>query len=55
MLIGTLNGLTVAFVPFLTASFVSLVVRYRTGSWLLRQQIKHLDDCAPPNSSHNDA
>ncbi len=42
VLIGTLNGLTVAFVPFLAASFVSLAVRYRTGSWLLRQQIKWL-------------
>ena len=30
------------FVPFLAASFVSLAVRYRTGSWLLRQQVKWL-------------
>ena len=30
------------FVPFLAASFVSLAVRYRTGSWLLRQQLKWL-------------
>ena len=42
MLIGTLNGLGVAFVAFLAASFISLAVRYRTGSWLLRQQIKWL-------------
>ena len=42
VLIGTLNGLSVAFVPFLAASFVSLAVRYRTGSWLLRQQVKWL-------------
>ena len=39
---GTLNGLIVVFIPFLAASFVSLAVRYRTGSWLLRQQIKWL-------------
>ena len=42
VLIGTLNGLSVALVPFLAASFVSLAVRYRTGSWLLRQQVKWL-------------
>jgi hypothetical protein len=42
VLIGTLNGLSVALVPFLGASFVSLAVRYRTGSWLLRQQVKWL-------------
>jgi hypothetical protein len=42
VLIGTLNGLSAVFVPFLAVSFVSLAVRYRTGSWLLRQQIKWL-------------
>jgi hypothetical protein len=42
VLIGTLDGLTVAFVAFLAATFVSLAVRYRTGPWLLRQQIKWL-------------
>jgi hypothetical protein len=42
VLIGTLNGLTVAFVAFLAVVFVSLAVRYRTGSRLLRQQIKWL-------------
>ena len=41
-LIGTLNGLLAVSIPFLAASFVSLAVRYRTGSWLLRQQIKWL-------------
>jgi uncharacterized membrane protein YiaA len=42
VLIGTLDGLTVAFVAFLAATFVSLAVRYRAGHWLLRQQIKWL-------------
>jgi hypothetical protein len=42
VLIGTLNGLAVTIVLFLAASFVSLAVRYRTGTWLLRQQIKWL-------------
>jgi len=42
VLIGTLDGLTVAFVAFLAATFASLAVRYRTGPWLLRQQIKWL-------------
>ena len=42
VLIGTLNGLVVVFIPFLAASFASLAVRYRTGTWLLRQQIKWL-------------
>jgi hypothetical protein len=37
-----LTGRGVAFVPFLAASFVSLAVRYRTGAWLLRQQVKWL-------------
>ena len=41
-LIGTLNGLLAVSIPFLAASCVSLAVRYRTGSWLLRQQIKWL-------------
>jgi len=42
VLIGTLNGLVAVFVPFLAASFISLAVRYRTGAWRLRQQIKWL-------------
>jgi hypothetical protein len=42
VLIGTLNGLVAVSVPFLALSFVSLAVRYRTGSWLLRQQVKWL-------------
>jgi hypothetical protein len=41
-LIGTLDGLLAVSIPFLAVSFVSLAVRYRTGSWLLRQQIKWL-------------
>jgi hypothetical protein len=41
-LIGTLNGLLAVSIPFLAVSFVSLSVRYRTGSWMLRQQIKWL-------------
>jgi hypothetical protein len=41
-LIGTLDGLLAVSIPFLAASFVSLAVRYRTGSWLQRQQIKWL-------------
>jgi hypothetical protein len=36
VLIGTIIGLGVVVVPFLAASFVSLAVRYRAGSWLLR-------------------
>jgi len=40
--IGTLNGLSVVFVAFLAAAFVSLAVRYRAGGRLLRQQIKWL-------------
>jgi hypothetical protein len=42
VLIGTLDGLAAVFVVFLAASFIALAVRYRTGSWLLRQQIKWL-------------
>jgi hypothetical protein len=42
VLIGTLDALAAVFVVFLAASFVALAVRYRTGSWLLRQQIKWL-------------
>jgi hypothetical protein len=42
VLIGTLDGLAAVFVVFLAASFMALAVRYRTGSWLLRQQIKWL-------------
>ncbi len=42
VLVGTLNGLSVVFVPFLVATFVSLAVRYRAGGRLLRQQVKWL-------------
>jgi signal transduction histidine kinase len=42
ILVGTLNGLSVVFVPFLAATFVSLAVRYRAGGRLLRQQVKWL-------------
>ena len=42
VLVGTLNGLSAVFLPFLAATFISLVVRYRTGGRLLRQQIKWL-------------
>jgi signal transduction histidine kinase len=42
VLIGTLNGLFVVFALFLAAAFVSLVVRYRAGGPLLRQQVKWL-------------
>jgi hypothetical protein len=42
VLIGTLDALAAVFVVFLAASFVALAVRYRTGSWRLRQQIKWL-------------
>jgi hypothetical protein len=42
VLIGTLNGLLAVFLPFLAAAFVSLAVRYRTGSRRLRQQVKWL-------------
>ena len=41
-LVGTLSGLSVVFVPFLAATFVSLAVRYRAGGRLLRQQVKWL-------------
>jgi signal transduction histidine kinase len=41
-LVGTLNGLSAVFVPFLAATFVSLAVRYRAGDRLLRQQVKWL-------------
>ncbi len=41
-LVGTITGMTVAFVAFLAASIVSLVVRYRTGGPLQRLQIKWL-------------
>jgi signal transduction histidine kinase len=41
-LVGTLSGMTVVFVAFLAASIVSLVVRYRAGDPLQRQQIKWL-------------
>ena len=40
--VGTLYGLGVVFVPFIAAVVVSLVVRYRAGDRLLRQQIKWL-------------
>jgi len=42
VLVGTLNGLAVIFVPFLAASLVSLAVRYRAGNRLVRQQVKWL-------------
>jgi signal transduction histidine kinase len=42
VLVGTLNGLSAVFLPFLVATFVSLAVRYRTGGRLLRQQVKWL-------------
>jgi signal transduction histidine kinase len=42
VLVGTINGLSVVFVAFLATAFVSLVVRYRAGGRLLRQQIKWL-------------
>jgi signal transduction histidine kinase len=40
--IGTLDGLFVTFAAFLAAAFISLVVRYRAGDRLLRQQVKWL-------------
>jgi signal transduction histidine kinase len=42
VLVGTINGLTAVFFPFLAAALVSLAVRYRAGGRLLRQQIKWL-------------
>ena len=42
VLVGTLNGLSAVFLPFLAAAFVSLAVRYRAGGRLLRQQVKWL-------------
>ena len=42
VLVGTITGMTVAFVVFLAASIVSLVVRYRAGGPLQRLQIKWL-------------
>ena len=42
VLVGTLNGLSAAFLPFLAAAIVSLAVRYRAGGRLLRQQVKWL-------------
>jgi signal transduction histidine kinase len=42
VLIGTLNGLSAVFLPFLAATFVSLAVRYRAGGRRLRQQVKWL-------------
>jgi signal transduction histidine kinase len=42
VLVGTLNGFSLAFVAFLAATFVSLAARYRAGGRLLRQQIKWL-------------
>jgi signal transduction histidine kinase len=41
-LVGTPNGLSAVFVPFLAATFVSLAVRYRVGARRLRQQVKWL-------------
>jgi signal transduction histidine kinase len=42
VLVGTLNGLSAVFLPFLAAAFVSLAVRYRAGGRRLRQQVKWL-------------
>jgi len=42
VLVGTLNGLSAVFLPFLVATFVSLAVRYRAGGRRLRQQVKWL-------------
>ena len=42
VLIGTLNGLSAVFLPFLAATFASLAVRYRAGGRRLRQQVKWL-------------
>jgi signal transduction histidine kinase len=42
VLVGTLNGLSAVFLPFLAAAIVSLAVRYRAGGRLLRQQVKWL-------------
>ena len=42
VLVGTGNGLSAVFVPFLAAAFVSLAVRYRAGDRRLRQQVKWL-------------
>ena len=42
VLVGTLNGFAVVFVPLAAATFLSLVVRYRAGGRLLRQQVKWL-------------
>jgi signal transduction histidine kinase len=40
VLIGTLNGLAVLLTVLLAAAFVSLVIRYRSGGRVVRQQIK---------------
>src|SRR6202035_2717641 len=40
VLIGTLNGFSAVFLPFLAAAFISLAVRYRAGGRRLRQQVK---------------
>src|SRR6201996_3586557 len=42
VLVGTLNGLSAVFLPFLVATFISLAVRYRTGGRLPRQAVKWL-------------
>jgi len=42
VLVGTVNGLSAVFLPFLAAAFVSLAVRYRAGGRRLRLQIKWL-------------
>ncbi len=42
VLVGTLNGLSAVFLPFLAATFVSLAARYRSGRGVLRQQVKWL-------------
>jgi signal transduction histidine kinase len=41
-LVGSLNELTAVLAIFLTPALVSLVIRYRTGRRLLRQQLKWL-------------
>jgi signal transduction histidine kinase len=42
VLVGTVNGLSAVFLPFLAAAIFSLAVRYRAGGRRLRQQIKWL-------------
>jgi hypothetical protein len=42
ILVGTPNGLSAVFLPFLAVTFISLAVLYRAGGRLLRQQVKWL-------------